>query len=168
MSTQTEEQEQMGTQPIPEHQWLQNLVGDWHIEAEWLMGPDQPPMKSEGSEKIESFGGLWAFGQGEFHMGPGQTMSYYAALGYDVTLKEYRSCWIAAMSSHLWIKSGQLSEDRKTLTLTGDGPNMQGEGMVTYRNVFSLVDSDHFTLDQYGLEESGDWHRHFTAHYRRK
>jgi hypothetical protein len=168
MSTQTAEPQEMGTKPLAEHEWLKNLVGDWRYETEMSMGEGQPTQRSEGSEKIESHGGLWAFGHGEVSMGGGPPMTYYAALGYDVTLREYRSCWIASVSSHLWTKSGQLSADGKTLTLTGDGPNMQGEGMIKYRDVFELVDADHFTLSHYGQDNKGGWEMYFKANYSRK
>lgn len=168
MSTQTSEPVQMGTLPIREHEWLQKLVGDWSIETEMTMGPDQPKQKASGSESIKSLGGLWALGQGEMVMPGSGRMIYYAALGYDVTLKEYRSCWIASVSSHLWTKSGQLSADGKVLTLTGEGPDMQRDGMTQYRDVFEIIDADHFTLTQHGKDDRGGWQQFFQAHYTRR
>jgi len=168
MSTQTVEPQEMGTKPLAEHEWLKKLVGDWRIESEMSMGPGQPTQRSEGSEKIENLGGLWALGRGEVNMGGGPSMTYYAALGYDVTSREYRSSWIASVSSHPWMKAGQLNGDGRVLTLVGDGPNMQGEGMIKYRDVFELIDADHFTLTHYGQDDKGGWELHFKAHYTRK
>ena len=34
----------MTAEPTKEHQWLQQLVGEWTAEMECVMGPDQPPM----------------------------------------------------------------------------------------------------------------------------
>jgi hypothetical protein len=45
------------SEPQPQHQWLQKLVGDWTYEGEALMGPGQPPIKSEGTESVRSLGG---------------------------------------------------------------------------------------------------------------
>jgi Protein of unknown function (DUF1579) len=36
----------MFAEPQAEHQWLQQLAGDWTTEAECAMGPDQPPTKT--------------------------------------------------------------------------------------------------------------------------
>ncbi|MBA3726682.1 MAG: DUF1579 family protein [Armatimonadetes bacterium] len=55
-------------------------------------------------------------------------MHSYSALGYDVSFKEYRGCWFADMSSHLWKQVGKLSDDGKTMTLTCDGPHMTKDG----------------------------------------
>jgi hypothetical protein len=167
MSAETQPQEDMSTKPIQEHAWLQNLVGEWSIETEMNMGPGQPKQSAKGAESVKSFGGLWAIGQGEMGMPGGAAMKYYAAMGFDVTLKEYQTSWIANVSSHLWVKSGNLSADGKVLTTLGEGPNMMGEGMIEYRDVYELVDKDHFTLTQHG--KSGDgWMEFFVARYTRK
>ena len=40
----------MKAEPQKEHQWLEQLLGEWTYEAEMQMGPGQPPMKSTGKE----------------------------------------------------------------------------------------------------------------------
>jgi len=32
--------------PQKEHLWLQRLVGEWTVETECQMGPDQPPART--------------------------------------------------------------------------------------------------------------------------
>src|SRR5439155_8890641 len=103
MSTETQEME-MGTKPVREHEWLQQLIGEWRVENEMTMAPDQPKMRSEGRETVTDLGGLWAVAEGEAKMPNGASMSYYAALGYDVSFKKYRGCWFASVSSHLWVQ----------------------------------------------------------------
>src|ERR1051325_2175652 len=130
MSTQTletpeQEAPEMATRPVQEHQWLQNLVGEWRIESEMTMGPGGPKQKSEGSESVKSLGGLWAFGEGKWTMPDGTPMIHYSALGYDVSFKEYRGCWFASMSSHLWKYVGELSADGKVMPLNCAGPKME-------------------------------------------
>src|SRR5688572_18390873 len=90
------------TKPIAEHEWLQKLVGEWRIESEMIMAPGQPAERSQGTETVRSMGGLWAVGQGKGTMPDGNSMEYCSALGYDVSFKEYRGCWFASVSSHLW------------------------------------------------------------------
>ncbi|HSI21240.1 MAG TPA: DUF1579 family protein, partial [Verrucomicrobiae bacterium] len=102
MSTEPQDQMDMGTKPIKEHEWLQRLVGDWKIETEMVMEPGAPKMKSSGTATTKSLGGLWAFSEAKETMPNGVATTSYLALGYDVSFKEYRGCGIASMSSHLW------------------------------------------------------------------
>src|SRR5687768_2701195 len=97
------EQEEMPgpTKPSQEHEWLQNLVGEWRVETEMMM-PDGSKETSTGSETVRSLGGLWAIGEGKSTMPGGDVMEMHNALGYDVSFKEYRGCWYASVSSHLW------------------------------------------------------------------
>ena len=71
MSTQTQEPVEMATRPVPEHRWLQQLVGEWRVETEMTMGPGGPKQKSEGTESVKSLGGLWAFTEGNAAMPDG-------------------------------------------------------------------------------------------------
>lgn len=168
MSTQTQEAVEMGTKPVPEHQWLQKLVGEWRVETEMTMAPDQPKQKSEGTESVKSLGGLWALGEGKATMPDGTTMTYYSALGYDVSFKEYRGCWFASMSSHLWKQTGELSADGKVMTLNCVGPHMTNEGeTANYRDVIEILDAHHRTLTSYGQDESGQWQEFMKARYTR-
>lgn len=168
MSTEAQEADQMGTKPIQEHEWLQQLVGQWKITTEMSMGPDQPTMTSHGTESVRSLGGLWAFGEGKGQMPNGDTMEYYTALGYDVSFKEYRGCWFANMSSHLWKYTGELSADGKKLTLNCVGPNMDKDGeTANYRDVIEIVDENHRTLTSYGEGENGEWTQFMKSSYER-
>ena len=159
---------QMGTQPVQEHQWLHKLVGEWRLETEMTMAPDQPKQKSQGTESVKSLGGLWAVAEGKATMPDGTAMTYYSALGYDVSFKEYRGCWLASMSSHLWKQVGELSADGTLMTLSCVGPHMTQEGQTAnYRDVIELLDEDHRTLTSFGQDANGQWHEFMKAHYTR-
>jgi hypothetical protein len=58
-----------------EHEWLHRLVGEWTFEGECMMGPDQPPATSAGTESVRSIGGLWTVGEGEGDMPGGGPMT---------------------------------------------------------------------------------------------
>jgi hypothetical protein len=49
----------MDAEPQKEHQWLDKFVGEWISEVECIMGSDQPPSKTQGTEIVRSLGGLW-------------------------------------------------------------------------------------------------------------
>jgi uncharacterized protein DUF1579 len=171
MSTQTmevQEEIEMGTKPIQEHQWLQKLVGEWRTETEMSMGPGEPKQKSEGTESVKSLGGLWAFGERTTKMPDGTAMILYSTLGYDVSFKEYRGCLFFSVSSHLWKYVGELSADGKVMTLNCVGPNMTKDGeTANYRDVIEILDDDHRTLTSYGQDDNGEWHEFMKAHYTR-
>lgn len=164
MSTTEPQEMEMGTKPVPQHQWLQKLIGEWRSETEMTMGPGGETMRSEGRETVQDFGGLWAFGEGETKMPNGQGMRYKIALGYDVSFKEYRGGWFADMSSHLWKYTGELSPDGRTMTLNCVGPHMEKDGeTANYRDVIEIIDDNHRTLTSYGQDENGEWQQFMKA-----
>ena len=48
----------MMAEPQQEHRWLERFLGEWTYEAEAVMAPGQPPMKSSGTESVRSLGGF--------------------------------------------------------------------------------------------------------------
>ena len=101
-------------------------------------------------------------------MPDGSSMNYYAALGYDVSFKEYRGCWIASVSSHLWKYVGELSADGRVMTLNCVGPSMTKDGeTANYRDVIEIIDENHRTLTSYGQDDNGQWQEFMKARYTR-
>lgn len=149
-------------EPQKEHEWLQRLVGEWTYESEARMGPDQPPMKSQGTESVRSLGGLWtlAEGQGEF--------SSVMTLGYDPEKKRFVGTWIGSIMTRLWIYDGELDADGRKLSLYSEGPSMSGDGtMAKYRDAIEIVSGDHRIMTSEYQGEDGSWHKFMTVHYRR-
>ncbi len=169
--TQTQEMTEMATKPLKEHEWLQKLLGEWRIESEMMMEPGGPKIKSTGTASAKSLGGLWAFTESKDTMPDGTEMTSYFALGYDVSFKEYRGCWIASASSHLWKYIGDLSADGKSMTLNCEGPSMSPDAndgeTALYRDVIELIDENHRTLTSYSQDDKGEWQEFMIAHYYR-
>lgn len=158
----------MGTKPVAEHAWLQGLVGEWRIESEFAMEPGGPTLTSEGTESVRSLGGLWAVGEGKGSMPGGGEFTMVKTIGYDVSFKEYRGCWFGSMSSHLWTFKGTLSEDGKTMTLDGEGPDMVVDGKTAlYRDVMETVAEDKRIVTSYGQDDKGEWQEYMKATYTR-
>ena len=85
-------------------------------------------------------------------------MTYKSAYGYDVSFKEYRACWFASVSSHLWHYTGTLSEDGRTMTLDCKGPDMVHDGEIAnYRDVVEITNETRRTLTSYAEQEDGSW-----------
>jgi hypothetical protein len=71
----------MKTEVLKEHQWLQQLVGEWTYEGEARMGPDAPEEKFGGTERVRSIGGLWTLAEGSNAMPDGSSATTLTTLG---------------------------------------------------------------------------------------
>lgn len=151
-----------------EHQWLERLVGEWTYESECSMGPEQPSMKSSGTDSVRSLGGAWLLCEGRGEMPGGGIGLTLMTLGYDPARKRFVGTFIGSMMTHLWIYDGGLDATGKVLTLETEGPSFTAEGkMVKYRDVIEIKSDDHRVLTSHAQGEDGTWHGFMTAHYRR-
>jgi Protein of unknown function (DUF1579) len=150
-----------------EHLWLSKFVGDWNMEAECLMGPDQPPVKTTGSHTVRMLGNLWMVGEGEGECPDGTMARSIITLGYDPEKKRFVGTFVASMMTHLWPYEGAL--DGNVLTLNSEGPSFSGDGStVKYQDIIEAVNDDHWILRSRMPSEDGKWVQFMTAHYRRR
>jgi len=159
----------MKTESHKEHQWLLKWVGEWTMEAESFMGPDQPLFKSTGTETVRAVGDLWIQGSGQGEMPGGGTGYMVVTLGYDPQRERFVGTWIGSMMAYLWIYEGTLDESGRKLILDTTGPDMSGKGGTSkYREEIEVADSDHRIWKSYAPAPDGGWQNFMTAHYRRK
>lgn len=158
----------MQTEPQREHRWLHKFVGEWTFESECVMGPDQPPMKSQGVEVVRSLGGLWTIAEGEGEMPGAGLMKSVMTLGFDPSTNRYAGTFVASMMSHLWLYDGSLDADEKVLALDAEGPSFTGAGTAKYVDSIEFIDDDHRVLTSRILGDDGNWVQFMTAHYHRK
>ncbi|NMG77306.1 DUF1579 domain-containing protein [Aromatoleum diolicum] len=159
----------MKTEAQKEHQWLQQLVGEWSYEGEASMGPDKPLEQFKGTESVRTIGGLWTVGEGLGAMPDGSPATMIMTLGYDPQKQRYVGTWIGSMMTHLWLYDGELDAAGTVLTLNSEGPAMAAEGkMAKYRDVIEIKSADHRVLSSHIQGEDGTWRQFMTAHYRRK
>jgi hypothetical protein len=159
--------------PSPEHLWLQRLVGNWSVESECFLGPDQPPMQTTGTERVRSLGDLWTIGEGKIgantESGSAEDCNAIMTLGYDPLTKRFVGTFIASMMTHLWSYNGSLDATGQVLTLDTVGPSFADDGtMAPYQDIIEFVDSDHRTLRSQMRGPDGQWTQFMSAHYRRK
>lgn len=96
---QAEQTSPIPAQPQKEHQWLQKLVGEWTYEIEAMMEPDQPPVKSMGTETVRCLGHsescslarLWVLAEGQGEMPGCGSVTTLMTLGYDPQKQRYVS-----------------------------------------------------------------------------
>lgn len=159
----------MHIEPQKEHHWLQKLVGEWTYETEAMMGPDQPPEKSTGTESVRSLGGLWVLAEGQGEMPGCGTATTLITLGYDPQKQRYVGTFVGSMMTYLWIYDGEMDADEKVLTLNTEGPAMSSEGkLAKYRDVIELTNDDRRVLKSYLLGDDGQWLQFMTGIYQRK
>jgi hypothetical protein len=154
--------------PQKEHQWLEQLAGDWNAVIEMTMGPDQPPMKAEATQSAKMIGGRWlaATGQGEMM---GQPMTSVLTLGFDPAKKKYVGTFISSCGNELWTYEGTLSDDGKKLVLDTEGPNMMTPGTTAkYEETIEVKDKDHYVFTSSIEGPDGKMIQFMTADYTRK
>jgi hypothetical protein len=155
--------------PQAEHEWLQQLVGEWTFEGEASMGPDQPPMKSQGTESVRTLGGLWVLCELQSSMPGGEPGTMLFTFGYDPQKQRFVGTFLGSMMTNLWIYEGSLDADRKLLTLDTEGPSFTDPAkLAKYQDSIEIVSPDHRILRSQFLGEDGKWNPFMTAHYRRK
>jgi hypothetical protein len=95
------------------------------------MGPDQPPVKTTGSQTVRMLGNLWMIGEGEGECPDGTMAKSIITLGYDPEKQRFVGTFIASMMTHLWPYEGTLQGD--VLTLDSEGPSFSGKGRANIR-----------------------------------
>lgn len=160
----------MMEKPGPEHAWLEKFVGEWTMEGEGFMGPDQPPMKFSGTESGRSIGGMWVQLEGKGVSPGGTPTTSIMTLGYSTAKKQYVGTWIGSMMSHLWQYTATLEEGGKALPLKSEGPVMEPgqEGKTAmYTDRITWENDDHRVLTSTMVGADGKEVTFMTAHYRR-
>jgi hypothetical protein len=154
--------------PTKEHQWLEQLVGEWETEGEAIFDPSQPPIKSKGSESVRAVGGFWVLAE---NRGEIQDIKFtgFMTLGYDAQKKLYVGTWVDSMTSYLWTYEGTLDDAGKVLTLNTKGPSPYKPGeLCRFRDMIEIKSKDHKVLSSSFEGEDGNWVPMMTMHFRRK
>lgn len=156
------------SQPEKEHEWLQQLAGEWDTHGKAETPPGQPPFECFGTETIRGIGGLWIVAEGEAHA-MGMTVTSQLTLGYDPVQKKFIGTWIDSMINHMWRYEGTLDETGTRLTLLTEGPNVMVPGATAkYKEILELKSKDEKRFTSYMQAEGGEWVKLMTATAKRK
>lgn len=117
---------EMQATPQKEHQWLQQLVGEWTSEADMAMETGQPAETCKGTESVRSLGGLWILAEGQGQMPDGGAATMLLTLGYDPQKGRFVGTWVGSMMTHLWVYDGFLDAAGRVLTLEAEGRTWRG------------------------------------------
>jgi len=144
--------------PTEQHQWLDQLVGEWSYTGTADMGPDQPQQEMSGTESVRSLGGIFIQAELQGKMPDGSDATAITVIGYDPDKGCYVGCWYGMMMMKIWHYEGQLSADGSRLPLGCEGPVMDGSGATTrYEDEIEIVNADHRRLRSRMLTADGNW-----------
>jgi hypothetical protein len=170
-ASETQQVMKMQAELQAEHRWLQRLVGEWTFEVETrdLKAPDQPPVRTTGTESVRAIGGLWMVAEGQSAMPDGGVGTALMTLGYDPRTRRFVGTFLSSTMAHLWVCDGWLDAAERVLTLEAEGPSLAGDGTLRkFRDVITLESDDHRVMTAHVLGDNGEWHQFMTARYRRK
>lgn len=141
--------------PSANHEWLQQLVGEWRVSCEATMAPGEEPMKMESKVSVRSIGGLWILAEGTANLG-GLQMTTLLTLGHDSRKGVFVGTWVDTFQDYLWTYEGRLDEARKVLTLEAEGPTWNDPAKTSrYRDVIEVMGREHFVLTSWLQGEDG-------------
>lgn len=158
----------MMTDPTPQHRWLQQLIGEWEFTSECSCGPDAPPLKSKGSERVRTLGDLWVIGEGGGEMPGGGAMNFIMSVGFDPAKNKFVGSWIASCMGMMFVYEGDLDESANTLTLNTTGPSFEDPTKTArFQDIVELHGKDRRVLRSRFQGPDGGWTDFMRAEYRR-
>jgi hypothetical protein len=144
--------------PGPEHEILKKHVGTWDITMKF------GGMETKGTSTYKmELGGLWLSSTVESEIF-GMKFQGHGMDSYDAAKKKYVAVWFDSMSTTPMTMEGTYDKDKKTLTMAGEGPGMDGKP-TKHTAVSEWKDDDtmHFSMYMGDGKEPA-----FTIVYKRK
>lgn len=135
--------------PGPEHEKFKHAVGDWEATVKMMGGET----KAKATYKLD-FGGFFLIEEFEGDFG-GMKFKGRGQSAYCPIRKKYLMTWIDSMSPSPMFMTGTYSKDGKTLTSTGEGPDMEGK-MAKFKSVTTMKDNDTMVMTMYQVRDGKD------------
>jgi hypothetical protein len=155
-------------QPQKEHEWLQKFIGEWDMQTELTMQPDQPPLRMDGTESVRAVGPFWIIGESHAEM-MGTSFTNVITIGYDPVRKVFVAKSVDSATSHLWTYEGTMDESSGKLTLTWQGPcHMHGGRTMQFRGETEFRSDDHRVFIASVQGDDGEWTQFVVSNFRRK
>lgn len=128
--------------PGPEHDLLKKMEGNWDLVMKF------GGMESKGAVTYKmDLGGLWLTGNLESEVF-GSKFQGKSLDSYDAGKKKYVSVWIDSMSTHPMFMEGTYDKEKKALTMSGEGPGMDGKP-TKYKSVSAMPDDNTINFSMY-------------------
>ncbi|MFN8709878.1 MAG: DUF1579 domain-containing protein [Planctomyces sp.] len=145
----------MFAKPQPEHQWLDQLVGEWNFEHDCKM-PDGSRSTAQGVMTCRSLGGLWLICESTGDS-PDGAWSSIMTLGFDPAQNQYVGTFVASMMANIWPYRGVPDATGKILPLDSEGPRFDGKGIGKYRDTIEIIDANTWLFESELETVDGNW-----------
>lgn len=156
----------MFEKPQQEHEWLNQLVGNWTFEHVCQM-PDGKSNKTPGKMTCRMLGGLWLICESSGESDEGGKWSSIMSVGYDPKQNKYVGTFLGSMMTKLWLYEGTLDPSGKRLPLEAEGPGFDGSENCKYRDTIEIVDSDQWLFFSETMNDQGEWNKFMEGLHRR-
>jgi hypothetical protein len=144
--------------PGPEHKLLKAREGTWDTTMK------AGGMESKGTITYKmGLGGMWLAGSMKSDLF-GTKFLGKSLESYHPAKKKYVSVWVDSMSTAPVIMEGTYDKEKKTMTMIGEGPGMDGKA-TKYKSVSKFPDADTLEMTMY-IGDGKD--PMFTVIYKRK
>lgn len=128
------------------HAWLGKMAGNWDAEVKAMM-PGAPETTSKATMVVTmAMGGRFSHSmvKGEFM---GQPFEGAGITGYDNSTKKFQSSWADNMGTMMMMSTGDLSADKKTLTLKSEFMDPAEKKMIKSTETTTWVDDNHLLME---------------------
>lgn len=156
----------MFAKPQQEHQWLDQLLGQWKFDHDCHM-PDGSQSTAQGTMTCRSLGGMWLIAESSGNSAEGGAWSAIMTLGFDPAQNQYIGTFVGSMMTHMWPYHGLLDSSGKRLPLNTEGPKFDGSGIGKYRDTIEIVDANTWLLISELQSPDGQWQQFMTGKHMR-
>lgn len=151
-------------QPTAEHQLLAQHAGTWKVACTFFCGPDQPPMQTVATERIEMIGPFWTVSRYETSM-MGMPFVGSATLGFEPHTGQFVSTWVDSMSpAHATLRGVQKGD---TIHLEGEFFSPMANCVMKHRATERHISKDERVFEMFCTPPGAPEMKMMSSHYRR-
>jgi hypothetical protein len=153
--------------PSEAHKVLNSKVGRWNLNVTMYMAPGAPGEKSTGTSDVK-----WVM-DGRYLQDDtngssmGQPFSGHGLTGYDNLTHTYTGVWIDNMGTGILKSEGTYDPKTRTFHWKGQHPDFVHGTYVESRAVETCVDNDHWNVQMYAPDASGEEYLMLNLEYTR-
>lgn len=137
------------------HKMLAKQDGTWDNEMTMWMEPGKPPMVSKSTSVNKMImGGRYQQSNYSGKM-MGEPFEGISILGYDNLKKKFVSSWIDNSGTGIMNMEGSYDPATKSITLSGTMPDPATGKDCTMRQVMTMMDDKHCTMEMYNTPAGG-------------
>lgn len=137
--------------PGQHHAHLAAHEGTWKVVTKVWLDPSQPPMTSQGTERIRmTCNGLWQVT--DFETGEGMArFTGHGVTGFDPATGKYTGVWVDSMMTAAMPYEGECGEGGRRLVCRAHSPGPDGRSvMQTMATVLKDKNTKVFTITRPG------------------